>query len=99
MKEYIGEYVVIAVKYENVYDPFLYNGKLLSLNGGMITIEDVLIGNISFPRRSVVNIRKMTEDDVANKSEKWQMRLKFSKADDKVKRRFQAILDAFKGGK
>lgn len=101
MKELIGEYVVVEVKIDNTAYPFIYNGRLLSIDN-MVTLDDIKLGKIVFPLKNVNMMRKMSRIDMielARKYERWALRLKFEQADEKVKQRFQAVIDAFKGGK
>ena len=102
MKELIGEYVVVNVRVDITQKPFVYNGKLIAIQNDMLTLDDVKLGRIIFPIKNVHMLRKMSRIDMielARKYERWALRLKFEQADDKVKQRFQAVLDAFRGGK
>lgn len=99
MKNLIGKYVVVCVKMPHQEKPYFFHGKLEKVERADVTIDDVKLGLTVFPRESVKSVREMNRLDMielAEKSEKWAMRLKFQQADDKVKQRFEEFAKALK---
>lgn len=99
MKHLIGKWVVVCVKMPHSDSPYFFHGKLMKVERTDISLDDVKLGNTVFPRDSIRSVREMNRLDMielAEKSEKWAMRLKFQQADDKVKKRFEELTTALK---
>ena len=99
MKELVNKYVVLCVDMPNNDKPYFFHGKLLKVESKDITIDDVKLGLTVFPRNNIKSIREMNRVDMiqlAEKYERWALRLKFQQADDKVKKRFIELTDALK---
>jgi hypothetical protein len=99
VKELEGKDVVMAIKVEGRPKDFIYNGRLLKVNKNDVTLRDVQLGIIAFPRTNIKSIREMNRFDMielARKYPKWEFKLKMLQADDKVKEKFEKVTKAFR---
>lgn len=99
MKELVNKYVVLCVAMPDNEKPYFFHGKLAKVEAKEITLDDVKLGVTVFPRNSIKSIREMNRVDMiqlAEKYEKWALRLKFQQADDKVRKRFEELTNALK---
>jgi hypothetical protein len=75
---------------------FYYHGKLLSVDGDDVWINDIKVGKVMFKRSDIKSWRELNHLDyirLMSKFDSIAMRVKFQQADDKVKKKFEKFSD------